>query len=659
MNDEQYPDIGELRPQYQNYNQQKCFIAYSEQANWSADILSACEEVLSQPEFNLEPDYARKHFAPDATLRQKALELIANARYGIYDLSYWRVDDKSPWQMPRNVFIELGIAIALNRPTLLLRHASNQEASLKLPNCLQCLEEQILEFSGKYSLKKVLRENLPKWVNALPEQAWWNCNCIFGGRVCEYREAHPQAKQLGQNTLNCHIADGANSSRPDFRDIVEKVLERFSDVTYTYLDDLSLATGYSFLLCTYCQKVRSSPCGIYRITSKTPPEAFIAIGMSIALETQFQYKISKVLITGDRKNVPSLLSGYEVVVAKSDECTKKRLRDSMQTVIKKVRKTIWKPRPLPFIDISVNTTNDDELEKTVNTETDTNDFNIERIVYIENLHPEVTNEDLVKVWSEFGEVVKVDLQTDYNTGMAIVEMSEIAQATASIEMLDSVELMGFEIKLRQANIEDISRLTLNTNFQVEPGIQDNYLSNDKTRLSNNERKHLLEVIVHSFPSQKEFIVFTEDSGLEVKINTIPPAINFIQSVHNLIEWAESRGKLKQLVEAMYQHNPGNPMLQALKDELYPKVSDEEKASNQAELTQPALRRRRGVVLTKAGIEILQAAKLKMSLTDEELAKITGFSYSTVRRIFGGQRVDRKTLEIFGNALGLEWEEIMK
>ena len=74
MNSEQHPDIGKLRPQYQNYNRQKCFIAYSEQANWSADILSACEEVLSQPEFNWEPDYARKHFAPDATLRQKALE---------------------------------------------------------------------------------------------------------------------------------------------------------------------------------------------------------------------------------------------------------------------------------------------------------------------------------------------------------------------------------------------------------------------------------------------------------------------------------------------------------------------------------------------------------------------------------------------------------
>jgi hypothetical protein len=275
MNDEQHQDISELRPQYQTYDRQKCFIAYSERAYWSADILSACHRVLSKPEFNLEPDYARKHFVSDVPLRQKALELIANARYGIYDLSCWRADDKSPWQIPRNVFIELGIAIALNRPTLLLRHKSNKQAGLELPNCLQCLGEQILEFSGEHSLKTVLLENLPKWLNTAPEQAWWNRHCIFGGRVCEYRETHPHAKQLGQNTLSCTIADGTDSSRPDFRQIVEDVLGRFSDVTYTYLDALSLEKGYSFLLCTYCQKVRSSPFAIYRITSNTPEGATI------------------------------------------------------------------------------------------------------------------------------------------------------------------------------------------------------------------------------------------------------------------------------------------------------------------------------------------------------------------------------------------------
>lgn len=384
MNDEQHQDIGELRPQYQTYDRQKCFIAYSEQADWSADLLGACEQVLSKPEFNLEVDYARKHFVSDVPLRQKALELIANARYGIYDLSWLRVDDKT-WQMPRNVFIELGIAIALNRPTLLLRHKSNKEAGLKLPNCLQCLSEKILEFSGNHSLKTVLLENLPKWVNKLPEKAWWNRHCIFGDRVCEHRQTHPRAKQLGQDTLSCSIADGTDSSRPDFREIVEDVLGRFSYVTYSYLDALSLQKGYSFLLCTHCQKVRSSPFAIHRITLKTPPEAFIAIGISLALETQFEYKIPKILITEDIRNVPSLLSGYEVVVAKSDKDKKDKLRKFMPTVINKVKETNWKPKPLPFIDISVNINNEDEIGETVNSEN--NDFDIYSLNKTEqNLH---------------------------------------------------------------------------------------------------------------------------------------------------------------------------------------------------------------------------------------------------------------------------------
>jgi len=339
---------GGLRPQYQTYACQKCFIAYSEQAPWSVDLLSACEEVLSQLEYNLEADYARKHFAADVPLRQKALELIANARYGIYDLSYWRQDERSNWQMPRNVMIELGIAITLNRPILLLRHASNRD--LPLPKSLQGISDQILEFSGTTTLKKALTEHLPKWINTTPETAWWNRYCTFGGRVCGYREAHPQAKQLGKKDLACAIADGEDPCRPDFRGVVEDVLNRFGDISYTYLDSLSLKEGYSLLLCSHCQMVRSSPFAIYRITSNTPVEAFISIGISLALEAQFEYKIPKFLITENIQNIPSLLSGYEVFVARNDREHKFCLREFIPVILTKIRGTFWRPRPLPFLE---------------------------------------------------------------------------------------------------------------------------------------------------------------------------------------------------------------------------------------------------------------------------------------------------------------------
>jgi hypothetical protein len=241
-----------LQPKYQNYSRQKCFIAYSERAYWRDDLLSACEEVLKQSECGLEVDYARKHFASDIPLRQKALELIANARYGIYDISYWKENPHSPWQMPRNVMIELGIAIALNRPILLLRHTNNREHFL--PKGLESISDRILEFSGIKTLKS-LSEHIVKWVNAAPETAWWNHYCSFGNQRCKYREIHPKVEQFGKKELNCTIADGADPNRLDFRGVIEDVLERFGDVTYTYLDSLSTTDAYRFLLCSHCQRV--------------------------------------------------------------------------------------------------------------------------------------------------------------------------------------------------------------------------------------------------------------------------------------------------------------------------------------------------------------------------------------------------------------------
>ena len=359
MSAEKPQGTGGLSPQYQTYERQKCFIAYTEQVTWSEDLLSACREVLSRSEFNLEPDYARKHFDPDIPLRQKALELIANARYGIYDLSYWR-DEEGEWQMPHNVFIELGMAIALNRPTLLLRHANNRE--VELPECLKSVSGHVLEFSGETTLKRALEERLPQWVKAPPERDWWNRYCIFGGRVCEYREAHPRARQWGQKTLRCHISDGPDVDRDDFRGVVEEVLGRFSDVTFDYLDALPVAKGRNFLLCTCCQTVRSTPFAIYRITPHTPADTFIAIGMSIALESQFEYKIPKILLTEKVQDVPSLLSGYEVVAALSDKERKACLRESMPTVMQKVREMVWKPRPLPFVGIALPVTQPEQLK---------------------------------------------------------------------------------------------------------------------------------------------------------------------------------------------------------------------------------------------------------------------------------------------------------
>ena len=93
---------GGLRPEYKSYECQKCFVGHSRETEWCDDILSACAEVL--PRFGLEPWYAADHFDPTKPLRDKVVELVANARYGIYDLSSWR-DKSGEWHLPRNVFM--------------------------------------------------------------------------------------------------------------------------------------------------------------------------------------------------------------------------------------------------------------------------------------------------------------------------------------------------------------------------------------------------------------------------------------------------------------------------------------------------------------------------------------------------------------------------
>lgn len=338
-----------LQPLYKAYSRQKCFIGYSERAPWAEDLLTACEQVLQEPAFDLEADYARKHLYPDTPLREKALELIANARYGIYDLSQWRdPDDPSgQWFLPRNVFIELGMAVALNRPVLLLRHKANVGAALELPKCVQ--NWPIVEWAGDITLKETLRQVLPQWIRQDPADAWRQRHCNIGGRLCEHRESHPRARKWVDDALRCHIADGQDTDQTDFRAGIETELNRFALVEFEYLDDLPQAEGYSFLLCSHCQSVRSNRFGIYRITPQTAAETYLAIGMTFGLEKQYGYRILKLVFAETAEKVPSLLAGYEVVTAQNNRERTQKLSHFMSSVINQMRQMDWRPSPLPFI----------------------------------------------------------------------------------------------------------------------------------------------------------------------------------------------------------------------------------------------------------------------------------------------------------------------
>lgn len=339
--------VGDLRSNQQNY--QQCFIGHSQGAAWRETFEQVCEEVL--PTFDLKPWYADKYYQGSIPLREKVVNMIATTRYGIYDLSYWRENDQSAWTMPRNVLIELGMAIALNRPMLLLRHGKNRECGLTLPASLEGIA--IGEFGdGKKILRETLKTRLPSLTQRTPKQDWLNRYCHFGGLECAYREVHPQAQQWGRQKIHIHVSDGTNSDHTDctdFHDMIEEeVIARFSNLEFNYLDSLTCPQEHKFLLCSRCQEVRTSPFAIYRITPHTSADTFIAIGMSIALEKQFKYPITKILVTDDKKNIPSLLEGYEMIVERNYARMKDRLNSILPEMIEKTRQTTWKPRPLPF-----------------------------------------------------------------------------------------------------------------------------------------------------------------------------------------------------------------------------------------------------------------------------------------------------------------------
>jgi RNA recognition motif-containing protein len=75
-------------------------------------------------------------------------------------------------------------------------------------------------------------------------------------------------------------------------------------------------------------------------------------------------------------------------------------------------------------------------------------------IFVGNLSYEISQEDLVEVFKDYGEVQRVHIPVDKETGrkrgFAFVEMENKAQETTAIEALDGAEWMGRSIKVNEA-----------------------------------------------------------------------------------------------------------------------------------------------------------------------------------------------------------------
>jgi RNA recognition motif-containing protein len=75
-------------------------------------------------------------------------------------------------------------------------------------------------------------------------------------------------------------------------------------------------------------------------------------------------------------------------------------------------------------------------------------------IYVGNLSYEVTQEDLIAVFTEYGTVKRVNLPVDRETrrprGFGFVEMASDAEEDAAIEALNGAEWMGRDLKVNKA-----------------------------------------------------------------------------------------------------------------------------------------------------------------------------------------------------------------
>lgn len=82
-------------------------------------------------------------------------------------------------------------------------------------------------------------------------------------------------------------------------------------------------------------------------------------------------------------------------------------------------------------------------------------------VYVGNLSYDATEEDLRLVFADYGEVKRVSVPTDRETGrirgFAFIDMTEETEETAAIEALDGAEWMGRQLRVNKAKPREDNR----------------------------------------------------------------------------------------------------------------------------------------------------------------------------------------------------------
>jgi hypothetical protein len=326
---------------------EKCYIGYPEHGLLSEQLLLACKEILCENPYNFEINNLDNSLIEERTEQKIVLDLIKDASYGIYDISYQK-DESGNWGIPSNTFMKIGMAIAFNQKFLFVRNTKKKD--FLLPEILQGLDIPIIEFSGVETLKDGLQRDFQK-ISSVSEKKYSYEQCNFEHRACEYAERHPRLHYPGQPDSKIRTIIVDSDEKDDFRPIVDLTLKMQDKIQYEYFEKAAQKYDNLIRLCALCHAVRSSYIHIFRVTDQTPAEVYIALGISFSL-TKLPYSIPRLIFLDTENSKPSLLEGYKNIVrAETIKERKKLLNTFVARALTTITTINLRAENFEFIDI--------------------------------------------------------------------------------------------------------------------------------------------------------------------------------------------------------------------------------------------------------------------------------------------------------------------
>lgn len=239
------------------------------------DLRPTVETALAQT--GLFPYFADQEIEEGEHILHKVKERISESRFSIFDIS-----------LPRpNVSVEIGIAVGLNRPFLVI-----VKQATVVPEIMEGLVA--IRYSSFRSLSEELRERIPSWNQQLAEtDRSRRTYCYIQDKQCKRHNAIQNQTYL--------IADTRSSSAPDFRNAVIRACES-SALRPVFLGQ---SADIGPLLCQSCEQVQTTAFGVYDICQDSAADVFLTLGLAIGFDAPY------VLLIEKGTEVPSSLKGLD------------------------------------------------------------------------------------------------------------------------------------------------------------------------------------------------------------------------------------------------------------------------------------------------------------------------------------------------------------